>query len=173
MHKTVPWEVIPYLEKKGIDPRKSMRTCNRHLLKTPRPMQLWRRGLWNSSAAGTAQSGRPLIKLHPFTVGLLMRRLTAQGIVKSVSISSDSIHTVLTEFLGMSKVSARWVPRMLASEQKLIRIAISKALLACFQVVTEGFHRRLVTRLNLASNLNQRSKANCKYSGFLPTNKFK
>lgn len=44
------------------------------------------------------------------------RRLTVQQIANS--ISSGLVHTVLTEILGMSKLFARWVPRMLTPEYK-------------------------------------------------------
>ena len=46
----------------------------------------------------------------------------------------------------MSKLSARWVPRMLTPEQKLKRVDISRTLLTRFQSDPEDFHRRLVTQ---------------------------
>jgi len=41
-------------------------------------------------------------------------------------ISTGSIHTILHEHLGMSKVSARWVPRMLTPEEKKFRVDCSE-----------------------------------------------
>ena len=46
--------------------------------------------------------------LMPFTAWFLDEgRLTVQQIAMSIGISSDSVHTVSTEFLGMSNQSAR------------------------------------------------------------------
>ena len=54
------------------------------------------------------------------------RRLIVQQIAKSIGITSGSVHRVLTEILGTSKLSARWVPRMLTPEHKLKRVDISR-----------------------------------------------
>lgn len=72
--------------------------------------------------------------------------LTVQQIAKSIGISSGSVHTVLTEILEISKFSARLVPRMLTSEQKLKRVVISRTILTCFQADPEYSHFRLVTQ---------------------------
>ena len=61
------------------------------------------------------------------------RRLTKEQIAKTVDISSGSVHSVLSNILGMSKLFARWIPRMLTPEQKLKRADISRALLTRFQ----------------------------------------
>ena len=55
-------------------------------------------------------------------------RLSLRQIAKSLGINSSSVHTVLTDILGRSKLSARGVPRMLMSEHKLKRVDISKTL---------------------------------------------
>ena len=73
------------------------------------------------------------------------RCVTAQHLADRFGISTGSVFTVLTEVLGMSKLSARWVPRMLTKDQKMSRLLVSKELLARFQADRSDFFRRLVT----------------------------
>ena len=73
------------------------------------------------------------------------RWLTVEQIAKTMDISSRSVHRVLSDILGMIKLSAKWVPRMLTPEQKLKRADISRPLLTRFQSDPEDFHHRLVT----------------------------
>ena len=47
-----------------------------------------------------------------------------------VGISFGAVQSILTHILGMSKLSARWVPRMLTVGQKRTRLYISKYLLS-------------------------------------------
>ena len=58
--------------------------------------------------------------------------LTGQQIAKLIGISSGLVHTVLTETLGMKKLSVRWVPRILTPKHKLKRVNISRTLLPWF-----------------------------------------
>ena len=74
------------------------------------------------------------------------RRLTIVQIAKSMDISCGSVHRVLSDILGISKLSARSVPRMLTPEQKLKRADISKTLLTRFQSDLVDFHHWLVTQ---------------------------
>ena len=50
-----------------------------------------------------------------------------------VGISFEAVQTILTDILGMSKVSARWVPRMLTDDQKRSRLNISRCLLSRYE----------------------------------------
>ncbi|XP_030003909.1 histone-lysine N-methyltransferase SETMAR-like [Sphaeramia orbicularis] len=74
------------------------------------------------------------------------RRMTVQQIAKATDISVGSVHHVLTDILGMNKLSARWVPRMLTPEQMLKRVDISRTLLTRFHADPENFQRRIVTQ---------------------------
>ena len=58
------------------------------------------------------------------------RRLDLQSIVSEVGISFGAVQTIPTDILGMSNVSARWVPRMLTDDQKRSRLDISRYLLS-------------------------------------------
>ena len=61
------------------------------------------------------------------------RRLKVSEIVKPVGISDERVHHILTEELGMKKLSARWVPRLLTSDQKRMRMQASQECLDRFK----------------------------------------
>ena len=50
------------------------------------------------------------------------RRLTVRAISEDLDISTFTVHKILKEDLHMSKVSARWVPRLLNDHEKQIRV---------------------------------------------------
>lgn len=54
------------------------------------------------------------------------RRMKVSTIGTTLGISEPSVITILHDNLNMSKVSARWVPRLLTPEQKLRRLEISQ-----------------------------------------------
>ena len=41
------------------------------------------------------------------------RRITLRGLEERVGISKSTLHSIITEDLEMSKVAARWVPKLL------------------------------------------------------------
>ena len=61
------------------------------------------------------------------------RLVTFKHIAETLDISVGSVHTALTEIMGMSKLSARLVPRMLTSDQNLLKLKLSRAPLVRFQ----------------------------------------
>ena len=71
--------------------------------------------------------------------------LTDQQIDKPIGISSGLVHTVLTEILGMNKLSKSCDIRMLTPVDKLKRVDISKTVLIRFQANPKKFHHGLVT----------------------------
>ena len=52
------------------------------------------------------------------------RRLTIRHIAEYISINCSRAHRIVSEDLGMRKVSARWVPRMLIEEQNEVRVKV-------------------------------------------------
>ena len=58
------------------------------------------------------------------------RRLAVNQIANAVGISRERLENILHNKLGMSKVSARWVPRLLTPYQKYTRLVRSQANLA-------------------------------------------
>ena len=67
------------------------------------------------------------------------KRLSIQQKADKMGISYGSVQGVLVDTLGMSKLSAKWVPRMLTPDQKIARHDISKELLARFQIDPDNF----------------------------------
>ena len=62
-----------------------------------------------------------------------------------MGISSGAVQTILTDNLGMSKVSVIWVPRMLTDDQKRSRLDISKYLLSRYEDDPGDFIDQVVT----------------------------
>ena len=58
------------------------------------------------------------------------RRLTVREVANEVGISIGSCHQVFTQKLQMSRVSAKFVPRLLTVDQKENRVELSQELLA-------------------------------------------
>ena len=56
-----------------------------------------------------------------------------------VGISSERVENILHKKLGMSKVSAQCMPRLLTPDQKCIRMTMSQANLAIIEANPDGF----------------------------------
>jgi len=82
-------------------------------------------------------------KIHD--VVLADRRVKIREIADIVSISIERIQNILHEELGMKKLSARWVPRLLTVEQKRNRMTTSEHCLDMFKRNPKEFLRRFVT----------------------------
>ena len=67
------------------------------------------------------------------------RRVTIDAIAEELGISHGSVHSILTENLGLSKLSARWVPHMLRPEHKTQRIECATNLLNRLETDREDF----------------------------------
>ena len=61
------------------------------------------------------------------------RRTTIKHIVESLEISYGVVYCIIYDHLGLVKLSARWVPRMLTDDQKQIRVTACTELLGRFQ----------------------------------------
>ena len=98
------------------------------------------------------QSGRPkdattdenVKVVH--TLVMCDRRRHLRIIASEVGISSEVVQSSLTNFLGMSKVSARWVPQMLTDDQKRTWLDISRYLLSRYEDDLGDFIERFVTQ---------------------------
>lgn len=73
------------------------------------------------------------------------RRLTTRRLAEITGLSNGTIATIINAYLGLHKVSARWVPRMLTPEQKRERVITSEANLALFNSNPKSFLGRFVT----------------------------
>lgn len=72
------------------------------------------------------------------------RRMTTRELENMLSLPHSSIHDILKNHLGMSRVSARWVPKVLTEDQKRRRFQVCKQLLERLQE-EPGFLDRIVT----------------------------
>jgi histone-lysine N-methyltransferase SETMAR len=73
------------------------------------------------------------------------RRVTLKEVANRFRIGQTSAHKILHEHLGMSKVSARWVPRHLSVDQKTTRVTNAKEHLSCFNREGDKFLNRIIT----------------------------
>jgi histone-lysine N-methyltransferase SETMAR len=73
------------------------------------------------------------------------RRRDLRSIAREVGIRFGSVQATLTDVYGMSKVSARWVPRELTDDQKWTRLDISRYLLSRYEDEPD-FIYRIVTQ---------------------------
>ncbi|GFR62975.1 histone-lysine N-methyltransferase SETMAR [Elysia marginata] len=72
------------------------------------------------------------------------RRMTVKLLAFQTKISIGSVETILHDHLNLNKVSARWVPRLLTTDQKQEKVNCCKHLLR--QEANEAFFfRRIVT----------------------------
>ena len=72
-------------------------------------------------------------------------RIKVAELASECGISNGSVYTIIHEHLGMSKVSARRVPRNLNMEDRQQRVESSQELLEVYNANPEDFHTRLVT----------------------------
>lgn len=81
------------------------------------------------------------------------RRLTVRAIAKDLLASKDTVHRILKDSLGLSKKSARWVPKLLSPEQKDRRVATSTALVQLIQDKGRSFLDKIITMDETAVSL--------------------
>ena len=61
------------------------------------------------------------------------RRIQVEQIAQTLGISRGSVSAILHDRLGMRRLTARWVPKSLSSEQIATRASACSALLKCFR----------------------------------------
>ena len=163
--------VIRYLQKKGIT-TKEIHTDMFSTLGDDAPalstVKKWaaefKRG--RESLEDDPRSGRPstattqenIDRIHQMIMN--DRRLTISHLANVISISRERVENILRNELDMSKVSARLVPRLLISDQKLTRILMSEANLAIFEANPDRFVECFLTQNECVGSitLNQRPK---------------
>ena len=105
------------------------------------------------------------------------RRIKIDDIASECKISQGSVSTIIHEHLGMSKVSARWVPRNLNVQDRFHRLQSSRELLSVYEENPESVLARLVTgdetwihRLDAET---KQESMQWKHPGSTPPKKFK
>ncbi|KAG7313617.1 hypothetical protein JYU34_000775 [Plutella xylostella] len=97
------------------------------------------------------RSGRPktattddnIAKVHEMVLD--DRRIKVREIAEAMKMSRERVCHILNQDLGMRRLSARWLPRLLTSDQRRVRMNISNALLAQFRRNKSEFWRCLIT----------------------------
>ena len=69
------------------------------------------------------------------------RRRDLRSVASEVGISFGTVQSILTNILGIYKVSARWIPQMLTVDQKRTQIDISWYLLSHYEEDYRRFYR--------------------------------
>lgn len=156
MDKIEQRAVIKYLFKKGLTP-KNIHNDMTETLGESAPsyttVKKWvaefKRG--RESIEDDPRSGRPTTSTTPENIHkvcdliLENRRLTIKEIADTIGISYERTQNIIINELGFSKVSARWVPRLLSVEQKRIRLTNSRDCLEMFEADPQDFMDRFVT----------------------------
>ena len=149
--------VIKYLHKKGLTPKDIHADMVATLGDTApsyatvkRWAALFKMG--RESLEDDDRCGRPLTATteenisHVHRIVMGDRRVTVNEIATSVGISRERVENILHNELGMSKVSARWVPRLLTPDQKLTRLTLSQENIAIFEADQASFIDRFLTQ---------------------------
>ena len=150
MNKIWHHDVIKYLQKKGLTPN-GIHADMAATLGDDAPalstVQKWaaefKRG--RESLEDDPRSGRPATATTQENIECVHhmvmddRRLTVNQIANTVGISRERLGNILHKELDMSKVSARWVPRLLTSDLKHTRLVMSQANLAVFEADPVSF----------------------------------
>lgn len=97
------------------------------------------------------RSGRPRESRSDANIELVKgileidRRWTCEELEELTGIPSSSVHRILTDDLGLQKITARWVPHHLDEVQKDRRRTVARQLLQRFRMEGEKFLQRIVT----------------------------
>ena len=97
------------------------------------------------------QSERPMEVITPemidkiYDMVLSDRRIKVREIIEATGISQGTVFSILHRKLGVKKILARWVPRLLSEENKRNRVVDSEASLALLHRNPDEFLRRYIT----------------------------
>ena len=84
--------------------------------------------------------------LFGYNLVMCDRRRDLRSIASEVGISFGALQTIITDILGMSKVLARWIARLLTDDQKRSRLDISRYLLSRYEDDPSDSIDRVVTQ---------------------------
>lgn len=94
-------------------------------------------------APKTAVTQKNIDRVHDLV--LQDRRIRIRQIVEETGLSYHAVHSILGQELGMSKLSARWVPRMLTKDQMRTRVTMCSQLLDKYRTDRDKFIDCFVT----------------------------
>ena len=91
-----------------------------------------------TSTKDEPRSGKPIDVSTPEMIEKIQemvlhdRRIKVREIVEATGVSQGAVFSILHEKLGVKKISARWVPRLLTAENKRKCVLDSRAVLDLF-----------------------------------------
>lgn len=97
------------------------------------------------------RAGRPVVAVVSSNIDKVKslldadRRVTVRDIADQIGLSTGRTYSIIVNDLGMSKVSARWVPRLLKDEEKQRRMDCSVEFLRRYDAEGDMFLNRIVT----------------------------
>ncbi|XP_076054483.1 protein GVQW3-like [Oratosquilla oratoria] len=97
-----------------------------------------------SERPATATTQENTTRVHHMVID--DRRLTVNQIANTIGISYERVENILYKELDISKVSARWMPQLLTSDQKHTMLIMSQANLALFETDPVSFLERFFTQ---------------------------
>ena len=112
-------------------------------------MQLFRQG--RESTEDDPRSGRPSTSTSLDCVKAVQtmiegnRKVTTREVAETLDISIGSVVEILHDHLGLSKISSRWVPRLLTKQMMANRRDFSLFFMNRFDQAPENFLQRIVT----------------------------
>ncbi|UYV71033.1 hypothetical protein LAZ67_8001483 [Cordylochernes scorpioides] len=80
-----------------------------------------------------------------YVLVMLDKRMTVRRIEETLGILKTTVDKIMRQHLGLRKLSARWVPKLLTPDQKTVKKKLSSDNLALFKANTEEFVNRFVT----------------------------
>ena len=108
----------------------------------------------------TVSTRETIDKIHDMI--LADRRIKQRYIATHLGISQERVQAIIHNELNMTKVSARWVPKLLGPDNKRIRHNMSRDNLARFNANPEKFIKQFVTGWNLGPSLPTRDERTVK-----------
>ena len=73
------------------------------------------------------------------------RRWTVREISEMLNLKRTAVHNIVTEHLNLTKVCARWVPRLLSADEKTSRVAASNDFIRRYERQGARFLQRIIT----------------------------
>ncbi len=73
------------------------------------------------------------------------RRYSVKFIANKLNLSVGSTHSILKDHLNLSKLSGRWVPKLLREDQLAMRTDLSLQTLSKWDANLHNFEKRIVT----------------------------
>lgn len=156
MEKTEIRAVIKYQYLKGLKPQEIIDDFQKTLgASAPSKTTVYdwynefKRG--RTSTSDEQRPGRPIEVTTPENIQKIHRmvlndrKLKLSEVAEAVGLSKERVGNILHEHLGMKKLNARWVPRVLSMEQKENRLIASERGLEMYKRNPTEFVSRLVT----------------------------